>query len=93
LCECELVRDTSSRSRRGIEAVIQAFKVRNDKAGELSHGVGEKELYWQAEYWIMLMPVDIYRLAKHRRMSGSLEDDWSVICVFHGCWEFFKSRI
>ena len=48
-----------------VEAVIQAFKVRNDKAGELSHRVCEKELYWQAEYWIMLMPVDIYRLAKH----------------------------
>ena len=23
---------------------------------------------------------------------GSLEDDWSVVCVFHGCWEIFKSR-
>ena len=23
---------------------------------------------------------------------GSLEDDWSVYCVFDECWEFFKSR-
>ena len=27
--------------------------------------MGEKELYWQTEYWNILMPVDIYRLAKH----------------------------
>ena len=44
---------------------MQAFKVRTNKAGELSLRIGEKELYWQTEYWNILMPVDVYRLAKH----------------------------
>ena len=62
MCTCQR---RSSQSRRGIEPVIQAFKARTINAGELSLRVSEKELYWQTEYWNILMPVDIYRLAKH----------------------------
>ena len=73
---------------------MQTFKARTIKAGELSLRVSEKELYWQAEYWIMLMPVDIYRLAKHREDALGA---WKVIGVFivHcvGVGKFLKSRI
>ena len=44
---------------------MQTFKARTIKAGELSLRVSEKELYWKTEYWNILMPVDICRLAKH----------------------------
>ena len=58
---------------------MQAFKVRNDNAGELSQRVGEKELYWQTEYCNILMPVDIYRLAKH---GEGVLGAWRMIGVF-----------
>ena len=27
-----------------------------------------------------------------RGCPESLEDDWSVVCVFHGCWEIFERQ-
>ena len=85
----------SGRSRRGIEAVIQAFKVRNNKTDVLGFGVGANswELYLQTKYWNILVLVDIHGLSKAwRGYVESLEDDWSVVCVFHGCWEFWRAE-
>ena len=77
----------SSQSRRGIEPVIQAFKARTIKAGELSLGVSEGAAlanrvleYPDASGYISTCKV-------WRGCPESLEDDWSVVGVFE-LWSF-----
>ena len=59
--------------------------------GELSLRVGVQELYWQTEYWNILMPVDIYLLVKHG--EGVLRA-WKVIGVLFvylmSVWNFSR---
>ena len=59
--------------------------------GELSLRVGVQELYWQTEHWNILMPVDIYRLAKH---GEGVFGAWKVIGMLFaylmGVWNFSR---
>ena len=77
----------SRQSSRGIEAVIQAFKVRNINTDEQAFGVSEKLGDVLAKGVLEYPDTNgqISACKAWRRCLKSLEDDWSVVCGFCGC--------